>query len=408
MERQNNSRFHIDFHIDNLEIMAFMNGLVFFAPVALLVRTKAGLSLEQFFLLQAILSAVIFVLEIPTGMFTDRIGYRNSLILSEVTLLLARIMILAAFLSGDFRVFLAEALVEGVSVCFSSGTMSAYLYQQYDDREYVVKNARIGNFGTAGFIVSTITYAVIYRMSGLKGLLIATVLSGAAGAVSSLGIEEERHLKKKDTEKKDTEKKDTEKKEAGGRIGKIGINLQNVMIVVILACVSISFILINFFYVDKLQVLGIGEEWMTVIILGYSAIELLSEKLLARIDERNHLLTFMLGFLLVGVMMVLFGTVNEILIVIPIMLLLPLAVIVPGYIFDKIENKVIDANGQQNCRAEVLSIYNMGVNLVEILFLFTSAYVSKAGISLSFVLTGVIMGIMGVTGYVVFGKKEDI
>lgn len=398
MERQNNSRFHIDFHIDNLEIMAFMNGLVFFAPVALLVRTRAGLSLEQFFLLQAILSAVIFVLEIPTGMFTDRIGYRNSLVLSEVTLLLARIMILAAFLSGDFRVFLAEALVEGVSVCFSSGTMSAYLYQQYDDREYVVKNARIGNFGTAGFIVSTITYAVIYRMSGLKGLLIATVLSGAAGAVSSLGIEEERHLKKKDTEKK----------EAGGRIGKIGVNLQNVMIVVILACVSISFILINFFYVDKLQVLGIGEEWMTVIILGYSAIELLSEKLLARIDERNHLLTFMLGFLLVGVMMVLFGTVNEILIVIPIMLLLPLAVIVPGYIFDKIENKVIDANGQQNCRAEVLSIYNMGVNLVEILFLFTSAYVSKAGISLSFVLTGVIMGIMGVTGYVVFGKKEDV
>ena len=398
MERQNNSRFHIDFHIDNLEIMAFMNGLVFFAPVALLVRTKAGLSLEQFFLLQAILSAVIFVLEIPTGMFTDRIGYRNSLILSEVTLLLARIMILAAFLSGDFRVFLAEALVEGVSVCFSSGTMSAYLYQQYDDREYVVKNARIGNFGTAGFIVSTITYAVIYGMAGLKGLLIATVLSSAAGAVSSLGIKEERHLAKQDAEEKET----------GSRIGKIGMNLQNVMIVVILACISVSFILINFFYVDKLQALGIREEWMTVIILGYSAIELLSEKLLERIDERNHLLTFMLGFLLVGVMMVLFGTVNEILIVIPIMLLLPLAVIVPGYIFDKIENKVIDANGQQNCRAEVLSIYNMGVNFVEILFLFTSAYVSKAGISLSFVLTGVIMGIMGVMGFVVFGKKEDV
>ena len=398
MERQNNSRFHIDFHIDNLEIMAFMNGLVFFAPVALLVRTKAGLSLEQFFLLQAILSAVIFVLEIPTGMFTDRIGYRNTLILSEVTLFFARVLILTAFFSGDFRVFLAEAFVEGVSVCLSSGTMSAYLYQQYDDKEYVVKNARIGNFGTAGFIVSTITYAVIYGMAGLKGLLIATVLSSAAGAVSSLGIKEERHLAKQDAEEKET----------GSRIGKIGMNLQNVMIVVILACISVSFILINFFYVDKLQALGIREEWMTVIILGYSAIELLSEKLLERIDERNHLLTFMLGFLLVGAMMVLFGTVNEILIVIPIMLLLPLAVIVPAYIFDKIENNVIDASGLQKSRAEVLSIYNMGVNFVEILFLFTSAYVSKAGISLSFVLTGVIMGIMGVMGFVVFGKKEDV
>lgn len=396
MERQNNSRFHIDFHIDNLEIMAFMNGLVFFAPVALLVRTKAGLSLEQFFLLQAILSAVIFVLEIPTGMFTDRIGYRNTLILSEVTLFFARVLILTAFFSGDFRVFLAEAFVEGVSVCLSSGTMSAYLYQQYDDKEYVVKNARIGNFGTAGFIVSTITYAVIYGMAGLKGLLIATVLSSAAGAVSSLGIKEERHLAKQDAEEKET----------GSRIGKIGMNLQNVMIVVILACISVSFILINFFYVDKLQALGIREEWMTVIILGYSAIELLSEKLLERIDERNHLLTFMLGFLLVGAMMVLFGTVNEILIVIPIMLLLPLAVIVPAYIFDKIENNVIDASGLQKSRAEVLSIYNMGVNFVEILFLFTSAYISRAGISLSFLLTGVIMGMMGVTGFIVFGKRR--
>ena len=373
-----------------------MNGLVFFAPVALLVRTKAGLSLEQFFLLQAILSAVIFVLEIPTGMFTDRIGYRNTLILSEVTLFFARVLILTAFFSGDFRVFLAEAFVEGVSVCLSSGTMSAYLYQQYDDKEYVVKNARIGNFGTAGFIVSTITYAVIYGMAGLKGLLIATVLSSAAGAVSSLGIKEERHLAKQDAEEKET----------GSRIGKIGMNLQNVMIVVILACISVSFILINFFYVDKLQALGIREEWMTVIILGYSAIELLSEKLLERIDERNHLLTFMLGFLLVGAMMVLFGTVNEILIVIPIMLLLPLAVIVPAYIFDKIENNVIDASGLQKSRAEVLSIYNMGVNFVEILFLFTSAYISRAGISLSFLLTGVIMGMMGVTGFIVFGKRR--
>ena len=42
-------------------------GLVFFAPVALLVRTQAGISEGQFFLLQVLLSAVIALGELPTG-----------------------------------------------------------------------------------------------------------------------------------------------------------------------------------------------------------------------------------------------------------------------------------------------------------------------------------------------------
>ena len=144
---------------------------------------------------------------------------------------------------------------------------------------------------------------------------------------------------------------------------------------------------------------------MTAIILGYSLIQMLSEKLLKMIDEKKDLLTFMLGFLIVGAMMIVFGMVDHVLIVIPIMLLLPLAVIVPGYIFDEIENKVIDANGLENYRAEVHSIYNMGVNLVEIVFLFASVYVSRAGISLSFILTGCTMGMIGVVGFVMFSKK---
>ena len=378
-------------HIDNLEIMAFMNGLVFFSPVSLLIRTKAGLSLEQFFVLQAFLSIMIFVFEIPTGKITDRVGYKKTLVLSQGMWLLARILLMLSFFSGSFAVFMIEAVVEGIAISFSSGTLSAYLYQQYESDEYVVKNARIGNCGTAGFIVSAITYAGLYHFFGLEGLLVATVISSALGLVASFGIEKEKHLKEKEV---------TEKK-----VKKLAFNLENTMIVVILACVSISFILINFFYVDKLENLGISEEWMSAIILGYSLIQMISEKLLKMISEKKYLLTFMLGFLTVGMMMIVFGMSDHVLIVIPIMLLLPLAVIVPEYIFDEIENKVIDANGLENYRAEVLSIYNMGVNLVEIIFLFVSAYVSRAGISLSFILTGCTMGVIGVAGFVMFSKK---
>jgi MFS family permease len=378
-------------HIDNLEIMAFMDGLVFFSPVSLLIRTKAGLSLEQFFVLQAFLSIMIFVFEIPTGKITDRVGYKKTLVLSQGMWLLARILLMLSFFSGNFAVFMIEAVVEGIAISFSSGTLSAYLYQQYESDEYVVKNARIGNCGTAGFIVSAITYAGLYHFFGLEGLLVATVISSALGLVASFGIEKEKHLKEKEV---------TEKK-----VKKLAFNLENTMIVVILACVSISFILINFFYVDKLEALGVSEEWMTAIILGYSLVQMLSEKILDVIDSKKYLLTFMLGFLAVGAMMIGFGLVDNVLIIIPIMLLLPLSVTVPAYIFDEIENKIIDANGLENYRAEVLSIYNMGVNFVEIVFLFASAFVSRAGMSLSFVLTGCVMGIIGIVGFLIFGKR---
>ena len=379
------------FRIDNLEVMAFMEGLVFFSPVSLLVRTKAGLSLEQFFLLQAFLSIKTFLFEVPTGKITDKIGYKKTLVLSQVMWLMARTLLLLAFISRSFNVFLMEVVIEGIAIGFSSGTMSAYLYQQYDSEEYVIKNARIGNCGTAGFIVSAVTYAGLYHFFGIVGLMVATVISASMGLLASFGIEKEKHLKEKEI---------TEKK-----IKKFAINLENITISVILACVSISFLLINFFYVDKLLNIGISEEWMTAIILGYSVIQLLSERLLKRIDEKKYLLTFMLGFLAVGAMMIGFGLADSVMIVIPIMLLLPLTVTVPAYIFDEIENKVIDANGLENYRAEVLSIYNMGVNLVEIVFLFASAFVSRAGMSLSFIMTGCVMGVIGIVGFWIFGKR---
>ena len=379
------------FRIDNLEVMAFMEGLVFFSPVSLLVRTKAGLSLEQFFLLQAFLSIKTFLFEVPTGKITDKIGYKKTLVLSQVMWLMARTLLLLAFISRSYNVFLIEVVIEGIAIGFSSGTMSAYLYQQYDSEEYVIKNARIGNCGTAGFIVSAVTYAGLYHFFGIVGLMVATVISASMGLLASFGIEKEKHLKEKEI---------TEKK-----IKKFAINLENITISVILACVSISFLLINFFYVDKLLNIGISEEWMTAIILGYSVIQLLSERLLKRIDEKKYLLTFMLGFLAVGAMMIGFGLADSVMIVIPIMLLLPLTVTVPAYIFDEIENKVIDANGLENYRAEVLSIYNMGVNLVEIVFLFASAFVSRAGMSLSFIMTGCVMGVIGIVGFWIFGKR---
>lgn len=64
---------HMSSLMDSYDAVSFFNGLVFFAPVSLLVRTQAGVSQSMFFLLQALLSAITFLGEIPTGFLTDRI-----------------------------------------------------------------------------------------------------------------------------------------------------------------------------------------------------------------------------------------------------------------------------------------------------------------------------------------------
>lgn len=369
-------------NIDNLELVSFFNGLVFFAPVALLVRTRAGVSLDQFFVLQAILSLVIFFGEIPTGKITDVVGYKNTIVLSQIMLLIARSMLFAAFLTGSFGMFISEAIIEGIASCFSSGTISAYLYQRYDEGEYVVKSARNSNFGTAGFIVSTIMYAGIYHFFGIEGLLALTVVMNVLAVFASFGIEKE---------------KVAVSDKAGNRVPEkhirfvLKLNAENIIIMLTLACVSISFILINFFYVDKLESLGISEEWMTAIILDYSVIEMASEKILNHIGEKSYFKTFITGFILSGLCMLVFARLDIKLVIIPVMLFLPLMVSVPAYIFDEMENKVIDKNHLEEKRAEVLSAYNMGVNLVEVIFLFASAYVAGIGVSACFTAVGVLM-----------------
>ena len=47
---------------DGLDLLSFCDGLVFFAPVALLVRTTAGVSAGQFFLLQALIAAAALLI----------------------------------------------------------------------------------------------------------------------------------------------------------------------------------------------------------------------------------------------------------------------------------------------------------------------------------------------------------
>lgn len=365
---------------DSYDGVCFLNGLVFFAPVALLVRTQAGVSEHVFFLLQALLSGVIFLGEIPTGFITDKIGYRKSLILAQVLLLGARSLLLAAFVSRSLALFVVEAVVEGIAACFTSGTGSAYLYNLYGENGYLVKTAHAENFGIAGFIISTVAYAGIYKISGMEGLLITTVVMDIIAVVCSFFLRSES-----------SKTIIADRKEV--QILAVFKNKKAFLFVISLAIFSIAWLLINFFYVEKLENCGLPVEWMSLIILSYSAVQMLAEPILGKLSDgkngksgRGKLPAVTAAT--AGVAFLLFGVVKFRSAVLLLMLILPLLLNLPEYLLMDLENQFVDEAECGSQRAATLSVLNMGVNLVEILTLSASAFLTKIGIQWCFVFVG--------------------
>lgn len=369
---------------DSLDAKTFFNGLVFFAPVALLVRTMAGVTFSQFFLLQAILSFVILVSEIPAGTFTDRFGYKNTIVLSQVMLFTARLLLYAAFRQKSFPLFLLEAIIEGIAGSLNSGTEGAYVYTMFPQNHYVVKTAHMRNCGTLGFIISTVSYALIYSRFHIEGLLIATITADFLGIVISLGIPKETAVRKKE------KTSFSQRKWLADLFQK-----KTLLIVLMLSAIGIGRILINFFYADKLLSCGIREEWMSLIILGYSIIELSAERILLYIQIKGYLFSFAVCFAISGLSMIAFGIFDRIVPVIILMLFMPLLLDIPSCILGELQNKLVDSFGQEDRRAEILSVFNMGIHVFEIIFLFASSAISEMGANMCFAGIGGIMILMG-------------
>lgn len=381
--------------MDAYDGMSLCGGLVFFAPVALLVRTQAGISETQFFLLQALLSGIIALGELPTGHLTDRMGYRRSLILAQLLLLAARGLLLAAFLLRSLPLFVAEALVEGISACLSSGTASAYLYALYGESDYLPKAAHAANCGTAGFLLSTAAYALLYRYFGLTGLLAATVLAGAAGLVCSLFLRREPRAAVPEHRSQST---------MWGQLGKIFRDRQALLLTALLSMFSVAWLLVNFFYAEKLADCGIPLTWLSAIIITYSAGQMLAEPIIRLCAGKSRSRLTAIFCLLCGGGLAAFGWLRTPWAAVPLMVLLPLLLDLASFYLEERQNHLIDRLDADRDRAAALSAMNIGVNLAEIASLFASSLLAALGIGWCFALCGGLL-LLGALGYMLSSRK---
>ena len=374
------------------ELMCFFAGMVFYAPVSLLVRTQAGVSLSQFFLLQAVLSGTTFAFEIPCGYLTDRIGCRRTMMLAQGVFILCRILLLCAFFMRSYPVFLLEAVLEGISFALTSGTESAYLYGICPQNEYLTVTARTANFGTAGFLIATILYLPLYRLCGISGLLTASVVSAVLAFLGSAAMLPEQKYDR------------AEPHTSGSLRGLIHLPAAWAL-AALSACLTLGFLLINFFYALRLQDCGIDVSMLTPIILGYSVVQMLGEPLIALMERKLRRSPMLILLAVCAVCIGVFGILRSVPAVLSLMLLLPLLLDLPGCYLSEIENHLVDAIGGEERRAAMLSALNMGSSLLEVLALFASALIAGIGLPLCFFLLGILLAASGVILHVLQMEK---
>lgn len=96
-----------------------------FVPIFMLFQADRGLSFFERLALGGIYSAVVIAVEIPTGVFADRIGRRRSMMLGALTMVASCLLAAGAH---DFTTFAVAEGLAAISMALCSGADSAYLF----------------------------------------------------------------------------------------------------------------------------------------------------------------------------------------------------------------------------------------------------------------------------------------
>lgn len=370
-----------------IEIMFFFSGIVFYAPVAMLVRTGRGISISEFLILQAIVSFSILFFEIPLGCLTDRIGYKYSMILSSFFILVARFFLLFA---NSFYVFAFESFLEGIYFAFSSGTISSYLYVVFGEENFAKRSSILQNFSNVGFIVSTVGFFFINKYMNIDYLIIYTIFANIISLIFCFLIPKEKSLEETEEINKNY-------------ILKL-LNKNTFKFIILNSILSLSTILINFFYVVIIEKIGLKSENLMFVILAYTFFELLAYKIIEIFNEKNLTRNTFVFSIICGVLFLVIPFLKTY-VVLVFMVLLPLMLSVLGTYIEKLENMYVDTI-KSNKRASLLSIFSMGANGMDVCFLFVSSNIIDNNFSNLFLFVAILFFLVG--GYFAFKNTKKI
>jgi len=133
----------------------------FYSAVIVQFESSRGLNFTQMFLLESVLSLANWLLDIPTGVWADRLGYRRLLVASSG---LNAASVLVMLLAHGFLAFSLGAVLFGAGLACASGSEDALLLQSLTEAhgsDGATRSASafavLGASSSAGFFVGLAT-----------------------------------------------------------------------------------------------------------------------------------------------------------------------------------------------------------------------------------------------------------
>lgn len=142
--------------------IAFLQGFIFYGPIATVYRQSRGLSIYEIFLIESIFMVLMVTFEIPWGWFADRFGYKTTLVSAIFLSFISKIVFYKAF---SFELFLLERVLLALSISGVSGCDTALLYNSVGKEHSERAFSRYYALSTFGFLLATSASTIIVSIS---------------------------------------------------------------------------------------------------------------------------------------------------------------------------------------------------------------------------------------------------
>lgn len=153
-------------------------------------------TLKQVFLLEAIYYASVFLLEVPSGYFSDHVGRKKTLIISALSFCVSYMLF---FIGGSFNVFALAQFFLAIGFAFASGTDTALHFALLSslkrESEYGQREAKLASWGLISVAASAvigglfawlneyrIAYALSFAFATLCFILVLSMKDPEAGS----------------------------------------------------------------------------------------------------------------------------------------------------------------------------------------------------------------------------------
>ncbi len=147
-------------------LYGLLKNLRFFEPYLWVYFLVSGLTFFEIGILVAVREAIVYIFEIPSGVFADRFGKKNELVLCFILYIFSFIMF---FLSSNIYMFVIGMALYGFGEAFRSGTHKAMIMEFLDYNKVKESKSRVygltRSYSNIGSVLSSISGIFIILFS---------------------------------------------------------------------------------------------------------------------------------------------------------------------------------------------------------------------------------------------------